>query len=85
MKQRRRDLQDKFSDLLTSLGGAGAVKRLAGPGLASMVIKTLGAILGYVMMIAFARLLNNEDYGKFGVMLNAAVVGNTLVALGLPM
>ena len=73
-----------LSRLLHSVGGADAVKRLAGPGIASFFIKTLGAFLGYAMMVLLARMMDAANYGLFGVMLNASVVGNTIVAFGLP-
>ena len=73
-----------LSRLLHSVGGASAIKRLAGPGIASFAIKTAGAVLGYAMMVVMARLMDAENYGQFGVMLNASVVCNTIVAVGLP-
>jgi O-antigen/teichoic acid export membrane protein len=36
------------------------------------------------MLVAFARMLGADDYGKFGVMLNLGIVLSTVIGLGLP-
>ena len=59
-------------------------KRLLGPGLWALVIKVASAGLSYVMLVAFARMMDAHSYGEFGVMLNLAIVLATVAAMGLP-
>ena len=59
-------------------------KRLAGPGLAALIIKVGGAGLSYVMLVAFARMLDAESYGQFGLMLNLSIVLAAAIGFGLP-
>ena len=45
----------------------------------SLAIKVAGAVLSYVMIVVFARLLTPEEYGRFATGLNSAII---LAALG---
>jgi O-antigen/teichoic acid export membrane protein len=58
--------------------------RLLGPGLAALVIKVASAAFSYLMLVAFARMLDPAAYGHFGVMLNISIVLSAVAALGLP-
>ncbi len=58
--------------------------KLLGPGLSALAIKIFSAGLSYIMLVAFARMLDAEAYGHFGVMLNVAIVLSAIAALGLP-
>ena len=58
--------------------------RLLGPGLAALVIKIASAAFSYLMLVAFARMLDPVAYGHFGVMLNISIVMSAVAALGLP-
>jgi O-antigen/teichoic acid export membrane protein len=58
--------------------------RLLGPGLAALIIKVASAAFSYLMLVAFARMLDPVTYGHFGVMLNISIVLSAVAALGLP-
>jgi O-antigen/teichoic acid export membrane protein len=60
------------------------VAKLLGPGLWALTIKVASAALSYVMLVAFARMMDAVNYGQFGVMLNVSIVLSTIVAVGLP-
>ena len=45
----------------------------------SLAIKVIGAVLSYLMIVVFARLLTPEEYGRFATGLNSAII---LAALG---
>ena len=56
--------------------------KLFGSGLISLLIKVSGAGLSYLMFVAFAHLLNAEDYGKFAFSFNLAVVISAFAGFG---
>jgi O-antigen/teichoic acid export membrane protein len=58
--------------------------KLAGPAFFAFAIKIASAGLSYLMLVAFARMLGADDYGKFGVMLNLGIVLSTVIGFGLP-
>ena len=58
--------------------------KLAGPALFAFTIKIASAGLSYLMLVAFARMLGADDYGRFGVMLNLGIVLSTVIGFGLP-
>jgi O-antigen/teichoic acid export membrane protein len=58
--------------------------KLAGPAFFAFAIKIVSAGLSYLMLVAFARMLGADDYGKFGVMLNLGIVLSTVIGFGLP-
>jgi O-antigen/teichoic acid export membrane protein len=58
--------------------------KLLGPGLWALVIKVASAATSYIMLVAFARMLDSKDYGYFGVMLNISIVISAVMAFGLP-
>ena len=53
--------------------------RILSSGLLTLIIKVVGAVLSYAMVVALARLLSAEDYGRFAFGLNAAII---LAAIG---
>ena len=59
-----------------------AANRLAGPALKAFIVKFLGAGLGYLMFVAFARLLAPEAYGAFAFAFNLAIVASTVAGFG---
>lgn len=69
---------------IRSLLSSDLVRRLSGAGLVAFIIKILGAGLGYLMLVAFARMMDATAYGQFGQMLNMAIVLSSVIALGLP-
>ena len=58
--------------------------KITGPALVAFAIKIASAGLSYLMLVAFARMLGADDYGKFGVMLNLGIVLSTVIGFGLP-
>jgi O-antigen/teichoic acid export membrane protein len=79
----------KLDDLNLSnkIGGPGGVKsllrnKLFGTGMVSLLIKISGAGLSYVMFVAFAHLLNAQDYGVFAFSFNLAVVVSAFAGFG---
>lgn len=58
--------------------------KLLGPGLWALAIKVAGAAFSYLMLVAFAHMLDAKGYGHFGVMLNVSIVLSAVAALGLP-
>ena len=56
--------------------------RLFGSGLISLLIKVSGAGLSYLMFVAFAHILNAENYGVFAFSFNLAVVVSAFVGFG---
>ena len=67
-------LPDKLAGLLP--------RHILGPGLISLVIKLLGAVLAYGMVVAFARFLSAEEYGRFAFGLNLAIIAAAIGGLG---
>jgi O-antigen/teichoic acid export membrane protein len=61
---------------------APAPKRLAYAGVISLMIKMAGAVLSYVSIVAFAHLLDAEQYGRFAFGLNAAIIISAIGNLG---
>ena len=51
-------------------------------GVVSLLIKVFGAILSYAMIVAFAHLLSADDYGRFALGLNGAIIIAALVGWG---
>ena len=74
----------KLSQRISRSLGDQLTTKLLGPGLSALVIKIASAVLSYFMLVCFARMLNEDDYGHFGVMLNIAIVLSAVVGLGLP-
>jgi O-antigen/teichoic acid export membrane protein len=60
------------------------IKRLMEAGATSLLIKVASAGTSYLMLVAFARMLNAEDYGHFGLMLNLSIFLAAVFGLGLP-
>lgn len=58
--------------------------KLAGPAFFAFAIKIASAGLSYLMLVAFARMLGADDYGKFGIILNLGIVLSTVIGFGLP-
>ena len=56
--------------------------RLFGSGLISLLIKFSGAGLSYLMFVAFAHILNAENYGVFAFSFNLAVVVSAFAGFG---
>lgn len=56
--------------------------KLVGSGVASLLIKTAGAALGYAMFVVFARLMTPDEYGRFAFGLNLAIVAGAVGGLG---
>ena len=63
--------------------GADALNQLLGPGLWALIIKLVGAALSYIMFVVFARILNPQDYGYFGIAFNLAILFSTVCDIGL--
>lgn len=55
---------------------------IIGAGLASMVIKFLGAIMSYGMIVAFARFMTVEEYGRFAFGINLAIIVSVIGGFG---
>lgn len=64
--------------------GKAAAEKLVGPAFLAFAIKIASAALSYLMLVAFARMLGADDYGRFGVMLNLGIVLSTAIGFGLP-
>lgn len=56
--------------------------KLLGSGMISLLIKVSGAGLSYLMFVAFAHLLNAQDYGVFAFSFNLAVVVSAFAGFG---
>ncbi len=56
--------------------------RLFSSGLISLLIKVSGAGLSYLMFVAFAHILNAENYGVFAFSFNLAVVVSAFAGFG---
>jgi Polysaccharide biosynthesis protein len=69
--------QQKLGSLKSLLGN-----KLFGSGMISLLIKVSGAGLSYLMFVAFAHLLNAEDYGVFAFTFNLAVVVSAFAGFG---
>jgi O-antigen/teichoic acid export membrane protein len=69
--------QQKLGSLKSLLGN-----KLFGSGMISLLIKVSGAGLSYLMFVAFAHLLNAEDYGLFAFTFNLAVVVSAFAGFG---
>jgi O-antigen/teichoic acid export membrane protein len=72
------DVMSKVSDTLARL----LPKHILGPGLISLVIKLAGAVLAYGMVVAFARLLSTDEYGRFAFGLNLAIIAAAIGGFG---
>ncbi len=59
-----------------------AEKKLAVAGLSALFIKGLGAVLSYAMVVAFAHILDADEYGRFAFGMNAAIIISADVGLG---
>ncbi len=57
-------------------------RRLATASLMSFAIKIVGALVSYGMVVVFARMLSHEEYGRFALGLNAAIVLAALSSFG---
>ena len=51
-------------------------------GAISLAIKVIGAVLSYVMIVVFAHLLSADNYGRFALGLNGAIIIAALVGFG---
>ncbi|MFO1033044.1 MAG: polysaccharide biosynthesis C-terminal domain-containing protein [Hyphomicrobiales bacterium] len=58
-------------------------RALLGSGLVSLVIKVAGAALSYAMIVAFARLLPPDEYGRYGLGLNLAIIAAAFGGFGM--
>ncbi len=59
------------------------VRKLARGGIQSVLIKSGGAALSLVMMVALARVMDPEDYGRFGFGFSVAMFASVVAGLGL--
>jgi O-antigen/teichoic acid export membrane protein len=59
-------------------------RQIMGPGLIALAIKMAGAVLAYGMIVALARMMSTEDYGRFAFGLNLSIIAATLGSLGFP-
>jgi O-antigen/teichoic acid export membrane protein len=75
---------NRISTLLDRLAGRDLAARLLGGGAIALVIKVASAATSYIMLVAFARMLDATSYGQFGFMLNLAIVLAAVASLGLP-
>ncbi len=57
-------------------------RHIVGSGLISLVIKLLGAVLAYGMVVAFARFLTPDEYGRFAFGLNLAIIAAAIGSVG---
>jgi O-antigen/teichoic acid export membrane protein len=57
-------------------------RHIIGPGLISLAIKLAGAVLAYGMVVAFARFMTAEEYGRFAFGLNLAIIAAAFASLG---
>lgn len=57
-------------------------RHIVGSGLISLVIKLLGAVLAYGMVVAFARFLTPDEYGRFAFGLNLAIIAAAIGGMG---
>jgi O-antigen/teichoic acid export membrane protein len=73
-----------IQSFIERFAGKAFSQKLAGPAFLAFAIKITSAALSYIMLVAFARMLGAEDYGKFGVMLNLGIVLSTVIGFGLP-
>jgi O-antigen/teichoic acid export membrane protein len=64
--------------------GASLPKQILGPGLIALVIKMAGAVLAYGMIVALARMMSTEEYGRFAFGLNLSIIAATVCGLGFP-
>lgn len=69
---------------MTERGPQSLTKKLFSSGSAALLIKVASAGTSYIMLVAFARLLSAEEFGRFGLMLNMAIFLAALLSLGLP-
>jgi O-antigen/teichoic acid export membrane protein len=74
----------KLLALLRSLIGRQANSRLLSDSLVSFASKIAGAALTFLMLVVFARLMSPQEYGYFGIALNASILVSNLIALGFP-
>ena len=62
-------------------------KRLAGPGAIALTIKLAGAAVSYGMVVALARMMSVDEYGRFALGFNLAIIaaafGNCGFATGI--
>jgi O-antigen/teichoic acid export membrane protein len=72
---------------MTATSTEPAPRRLALAGVVSLAIKVAGAVLSYVSIVVFARLLDAENYGRFAYGMNAAIIiaafGNVGMSTGI--
>lgn len=59
-------------------------QNLLGPGLITLATKVAGAGLSYLMMVALARMMSQEQYGYFGQGFNLSILLSTVCSLGAP-
>ena len=57
-------------------------RHIVGFGLISLTIKLLGAVLAYGMVVAFARFLTPDEYGRFAFGLNLAIIAAAIGSFG---
>ncbi len=57
-------------------------RHIVGSGLISLTIKLSGAVLAYGMVVAFARFLSTEEYGRFAFGMNLAIIVAAIGSLG---
>jgi O-antigen/teichoic acid export membrane protein len=55
---------------------------IVGHGLISLTIKLFGAVLAYAMVVAFARFLTTEEYGRFAFGMNLAIIVAAIGSFG---
>jgi O-antigen/teichoic acid export membrane protein len=66
------------------LGLGRLLPQILGDSLISFGSKIAGAGLTFIMLVVFSRLMTPDQFGHFGLAMNAAILLSTLVGLGLP-
>lgn len=59
-------------------------KQILGAGLIALAVKMAGAVLAYGMIVALARMMTTEEYGRFAFGLNLSIIAATVGGLGFP-
>lgn len=72
------------SDLLARWRRSDLVRKLVGGGAAALIIRILGAGLGYGLIVVLARLMDTHEYGLYAVGISLATMLAVAAGLGLP-
>jgi O-antigen/teichoic acid export membrane protein len=80
----RSDNSSFLKSIAVRLGLARMVSQILGDSLIAFGSKIAGAGLTFIMLVVFSRLMAPDEFGHFGVAMNAAILLSTLTGLGLP-